>query len=142
MVKKRIDPVDQMVGKLIKRRRLQLGYSQQQLAEAVGVTFQQVQKYERGTNRVSAGKLYFIAQTLRTNVAFFFSQTDVEPGNYHLPQWQQNAVAENQELYGDNAALEQVQELISLFNRITSKDLRKTVLDLCKNIGSIDSVQE
>jgi transcriptional regulator with XRE-family HTH domain len=138
MAKRRIDPIDQMVGKLIKRRRLQLGYSQQQLAEAVGVTFQQVQKYERGTNRVSAGKLYSIAQMLKTNVSFFFSQIEVEGSEYHLPEWQIDAVAESQELYGANATVEQVQDLVAAFNRIPNKRLRQSVLDLCRNLSSVE----
>lgn len=64
--------VDQHVGALIRVRRRQLGISQTDLAHALGVTFQQVQKYERGANRVSASKLYEIAQKLDTPLAAFF----------------------------------------------------------------------
>ena len=64
--------VDQHVGALIRLRRRALGISQTELANALGLTFQQVQKYERGSNRVSASKLYEIAQKLDTPLAAFF----------------------------------------------------------------------
>jgi len=60
------------VGARIRMRRKSMGLSQTQLADSVGITFQQLQKYERGTNRVSASKLYGMAVTLQTSVAWFF----------------------------------------------------------------------
>jgi len=68
--------VDQHVGALIRVRRRALGISQTELAVALGVTFQQVQKYERGANRVSASKLYEIAQKLDTPLTAFFEGLD------------------------------------------------------------------
>lgn len=65
-------PVDVHVGKRIRHRRWMLGTTQQQLAEAVGIKFQQIQKYETGMNRVSASRLWDIAQTLGVPVSFFF----------------------------------------------------------------------
>ena len=64
--------VDIHVGARVRMRRKAMGLSQTQLADSVGITFQQLQKYERGTNRVSASKLYGIAVTLQTSVAWFF----------------------------------------------------------------------
>jgi len=64
--------VDRHVGARIRERRLLLGMSQQQLAEAIGVTYQQAHKYERGLNRISAGRLYGIAQVLGVPVSWFF----------------------------------------------------------------------
>ena len=64
--------VDQHVGMRIRLRRKAVGLSQDKLAEALGLTFQQVQKYERGLNRVSASKLYDIARTLRASIPYFF----------------------------------------------------------------------
>src|SRR5579875_3340915 len=66
------DPIDVEVGARIRVRRKFLSLSQQTLAEALGLTFQQVQKYERGANRVSASKLYEIARALQTPVSYFF----------------------------------------------------------------------
>jgi transcriptional regulator with XRE-family HTH domain len=65
-------PVDVHVGKRIRHRRWLLGMTQQQLAEQVGIKFQQIQKYETGANRVSASRLYDIADTLGVPVSFFF----------------------------------------------------------------------
>jgi len=66
------NPIDLHVGVRIRMRRRMQGVSQEKLAEALGLTFQQVQKYERGANRVSASKLYEIAATLKAPVAYFF----------------------------------------------------------------------
>jgi transcriptional regulator with XRE-family HTH domain len=73
---KAVHHVDVAVGARIRLRRKLLGVTQQELAQALGLTFQQVQKYERGTNRVSASKLYEIARTLQAPVSFFFDEQD------------------------------------------------------------------
>jgi len=69
-------PVDVHVGKRIRHRRWMNGTTQQQLAEAVGIKFQQIQKYETGMNRVSASRLWDIASVLNVNVSFFFEGLD------------------------------------------------------------------
>ena len=74
-------PVDVYVGKRIRHRRWMNGTTQQQLAEAVGIKFQQIQKYETGMNRVSASRLWDIANALDVHVAFFFEGLDAEPDN-------------------------------------------------------------
>lgn len=65
-------PVDEYVGKRVRQRRWMVGFSQQQLGEAVGIKFQQIQKYETGMNRISASRLWDIADTLDVPVTFFF----------------------------------------------------------------------
>src|SRR6266566_4076530 len=70
------DPVDVHVGQRIKERRTSLGISQEKLAAAIGVTFQQVQKYERAANRIGASRLWYLARTLDVPVPFFFSDDD------------------------------------------------------------------
>jgi transcriptional regulator with XRE-family HTH domain len=72
----RVTDVDRHVGTRIRERRVMLGLSQQQLAELVGVTYQQAHKYERGINRLSAGRAYEIAQVLGVPVGFFFEGLD------------------------------------------------------------------
>ena len=67
------DTFDQELGRRIRAHRLRLGYSQEKLGSMLGLTFQQVQKYEKGTNRVSAGRLQRIAEILNTPVMFFYS---------------------------------------------------------------------
>ncbi len=76
--------VDRHVGALIRAKRRAMGMSQSKLAEALGVTFQQVQKYERGTNRVSSSKLYEIAQKLDTPLSTFFEGLDQPAGEEEL----------------------------------------------------------
>ena len=71
-------PVDVHVGKRIRHRRWLVGMTQQQLAEAVGIKFQQIQKYETGMNRVSASRLWDIAAALSVPVSFFFEGLDEE----------------------------------------------------------------
>ena len=66
------DPIDKHVGNRICLRRLDIGCSQTKLAKAVGVTFQQVQKYEKGTNRIAASRLYKLAEILGVPITFFF----------------------------------------------------------------------
>src|SRR5579863_10251055 len=66
------NPIDVHVGLQVRLRRKELKISQEKLAETLGLTFQQVQKYERGSNRISASKLYEIARTLRVSMNWFF----------------------------------------------------------------------
>ena len=66
------NPIDRHVGLRIRLRRKELGISQEKLAESIGLTFQQVQKYERAANRVSASKLWEVARALNTNIAYFY----------------------------------------------------------------------
>src|SRR5215831_6988738 len=70
--KKAPNPIDQHVGSRVRMRRLMLAVSQEKLGAALGLTFQQVQKYERGTNRIGASRLQQISQILQVPVAFFF----------------------------------------------------------------------
>lgn len=70
---KRKEPRDEEIAKRVRALRLQRGLSQTELSQALGVTFQQVQKYERGTNRISAGRLFRIAEVLEVPIAFFFA---------------------------------------------------------------------
>lgn len=82
----RFADADRFVGSRIRERRLMLGLSQQQMAELVGVTYQQAHKYERGINRVSAGRLFDIAQALKVPVGYFFDGLgDDSPSSNDLP---------------------------------------------------------
>ena len=69
---KRFGDVDGHVGRRIRERRLALGISQEKLGNALGISFQQIQKYEVGTNRVAAGRLWDIAKVLEVDVGYFF----------------------------------------------------------------------
>ncbi len=74
----RANIADRHVGMRIRERRIMLGLSQQQLAVMIGVTYQQAHKYERGLNRISAGRLYDIAQVLSVPISWFFEGMDAE----------------------------------------------------------------
>ena len=75
-----INPIDIHVGNRVRMRRIMLGMSQTKLGDAFGLTFQQVQKYEKGTNRISASRLQQCANTLQVPVAFFFEGAPSVPG--------------------------------------------------------------
>lgn len=70
--------IDRFVGMRLRQRRIELGLTQQQMAERIGVTYQQAHKYEKGVNRVASGRLYVIAQALGVEVSYFFE--DLDPG--------------------------------------------------------------
>src|SRR2546429_5690306 len=73
------NPVDKYVGSRVRMRRLMLGMSQQKLGEALGLTFQQVQKYEKGINRIGAGRLQHIASIQQVPISFFFEDAPGPP---------------------------------------------------------------
>jgi transcriptional regulator with XRE-family HTH domain len=75
---------DRYVGARIRERRIMLGLSQQQLAQMIGVTYQQAHKYERGLNRISAGRLYEIAQVLSVPVSWFFEGLSADGGGVEM----------------------------------------------------------
>jgi transcriptional regulator with XRE-family HTH domain len=78
------DPIDIHVGQRLKARRVMLGLSQEKLAESLGLTFQQIQKYERGANRISASRLYHLSRVLDAPVSFFFDDL-AGHGDYAVP---------------------------------------------------------
>ena len=127
-------PVDLHVGARIKLRRSLLGLSQERLGDSLGLTFQQVQKYERGANRVSASRLYDIARILDVPVSFFFD--DYADGG---PRTAASAFgfAESQEAFGlspDLLSRRETIDLVGAYWRITDAAQRRRVLDLIKGM--------
>jgi transcriptional regulator with XRE-family HTH domain len=124
-------PVDRHVGLHIRMRRKALGISQERLAEALGLTFQQVQKYERGANRVSASKLWEIARALKTNVAYFYEGLEDE------------ADATSRGFMGVNAQefllTPEGMELAAAFPRVRKPGLRRKVLDLVRAMAEMEA---
>ena len=129
------NPVDLYVGGRIRMRRRELGISQERLAEAIGLTFQQVQKYERGANRVSASKLYEIARSLQTPVAFFFEGLNdpTSAGAYDPP-----TDIFVHEFLMTNEGL----ELAAVFPKVRKSRLRRRILDLVRTMAEEDEVLE
>jgi transcriptional regulator with XRE-family HTH domain len=114
--------VDRKVGQRVRSRRLEVGMSQERLAELLGVTFQQVQKYEKGVNRIAVSRLWDIATALELPVARFFDGAGGARG-----------VAENRQDYVDDAlATPEGMQLMSLFASIKSQKLRRKVVELVK----------
>jgi len=107
--------VDRYVSMRIRQRRIMLGLTQQQMAELIGVTYQQAHKYETGINRISAGRLYQIARALGVEISYFFE--DVEPGS--------GAQARSQEL------MPQQRMLLELARNFASIKSRKHQEALC-----------
>lgn len=120
------NPVDRHVGLRIRLRRKELGVSQEKLAESVGLTFQQIQKYERAANRVSASKLWEVAQALNTSVAYFFEGLgDPPPGEARRPS------PSVQEFLLTPEGM----ELATTFPRIRRSRVRRRVLDLVRSVA-------
>jgi transcriptional regulator with XRE-family HTH domain len=119
--------VDAHVGARIRLRRKLLGLSQQQLAERLGLTFQQVQKYERGVNRVSASKLYETAQVLQAPVTHFFEGLDGDSAAQAPPQVETTVTAFLLTTEG--------MELAALFPRIPKGRMRHQVLELVRTLA-------
>ncbi|WP_413204426.1 helix-turn-helix domain-containing protein [Rhodospirillum sp. A1_3_36] len=86
------DPLDIEVGRRLRLRRKLLGLSQQQLADSVGITFQQVQKYERGVNRLSSSRLWDFATILGVSVSFFFEDLETADVDRTIPRARQDAL--------------------------------------------------
>ena len=82
----RTQDIDRHVGARVRERRIMLGFTQQQLADLIGVTYQQAHKYERGINRISAGRLFEIARVLSVPVNHFFEGLDSEEGRQISPR--------------------------------------------------------
>jgi transcriptional regulator with XRE-family HTH domain len=127
------NPVDKYVGSRVRMRRIMLGMSQEKLGEALGLTFQQVQKYEKGTNRVGASRIQQISEILQVPVSFLFEGS---PGS--------NAKGEG---FGEAASPAYVSDFLATseglaltraFTRITDSKLRRSIVDLVEQIAERD----
>jgi transcriptional regulator with XRE-family HTH domain len=129
MDKKKPNPIDSHVGSRVRLRRMMLGMSQEKLGEKLGITFQQIQKYEKGTNRIGASRLQNIASVLSVPIAFFFENA---PGPVAL-----NGPAESQstfDMVGFLSSSEGLQ-LNRAFVRISDPKVRRRIVDLVRAIA-------
>ena len=124
------NPIDVHVGARLRLRRTLLGLSQEKLGEAVGITFQQLQKYERGSNRISASRLFNLSQVLEVPVSFFF---DDMPVAGHQPAPATAQPSETEEF--DSMARRETLELVRAYYRIADPSVRKRTFDLVKALG-------
>ena len=130
MAKKSPDPVDKYVGSRVRMRRLMLGMSQTELADGLGLTFQQVQKYEKGTNRMGASRLQHIAHILRVPLAFLFEGAP-QPGG--RPKGMAEAVSPA--YVADFLASSEGLALTRAFTRIRQAKLRRRIVDLVEEVA-------
>jgi transcriptional regulator with XRE-family HTH domain len=141
----RPSPIDVHVGSRIRLRRTLLGMSQERLGDALGLTFQQVQKYERGVNRVGASRLFDISRVLDVPISFFFEDMpegmDATP--ISGPRGRMYGFAEAQEPFSngvdDNLTKRETLELVRAYYRITDPAVRKRVFDLMKSLAPAEA---
>jgi transcriptional regulator with XRE-family HTH domain len=134
-------PVDVYVGSRIRLRRIQLGVSHEDLADALGLARQQVQKYERGANRVGASRLFDIARVLSVPIIFFFEDMPegMEATPMSGPRGRMYGFAEAREPFSnginDNLAKRETLELVRAYYRIPDPAVRKQMFDLMKRLA-------
>lgn len=132
------NPVDVHVGARIRLRRTLLGMSQESLGEAIGLTFQQVQKYERGANRVGASRLWDLSRVLDVPVSYFFDDMDDGVSNLS-PRHIRGAIDEPREARdADPLTRRETLELVRAYYRIPSPQVRRRVFELTKTLGTPD----
>ena len=125
------NPVDKYVGSRVRMRRIMLGMSQEKLGEALGLTFQQVQKYEKGTNRVGASRLQQISEILQVPVSFLFDGGPT--GIHHADGISEGA---SPTYVADFLATAEGLALTRAFTRITDAKLRRSIVELVEQIAA------
>ena len=128
------DPIDVHVGSRVRLRRTLLGMSQDKLGKALGLTFQQVQKYERGANRIGSSRLYKLSQILEVPVSFFFEELPDEKGHNKRGL----AESDGPSFENDNLIKRETLELVRAYYRILNPKIRKSMFDLVKAVGYTD----
>ncbi|VAV89748.1 Transcriptional regulator [hydrothermal vent metagenome] len=133
MVKKNPNPIDVHVGNRVRMRRMLVGMSQEKLGDALGLTFQQVQKYEKGANRVSASRLYQMASTLGVPIQFFFDDMPLATQNANSDGL---AESNNAGLLMDFLNSSEGFQLGRAFSTIEDPNVRRKVLELVKSLST------
>jgi transcriptional regulator with XRE-family HTH domain len=114
------DPVDVHVGKRLRQARLLAGLSQEELGNGIGVSFQAVQKYEQGENRLSASRLYRAATLLRQGVSFFFDALGSDPAQEEAAGFKRDEI-----------------DLVRHYRMIASGEVREQLLQVARRVGEI-----
>ena len=125
------NPVDKYVGSRVRMRRIMLGMSQEKLGEALGLTFQQVQKYEKGTNRVGASRLQQISEILQVPVSFLF-----DGGPSGAANTDGFSEGSSPSYVSDFLATSEGLALTRAFTRITDAKMRRSIVDLVEQIAT------
>jgi transcriptional regulator with XRE-family HTH domain len=130
--KKKPNPIDIHVGSRIRLRRTMLGMSQEKLGESLGITFQQIQKYEKGTNRVGASRLQNISNILTVPVSFFFEDAPGENSSNSTGM----AEASSSNYVVDFLSSSEGLQLNRAFVKIADPKVRRKIVDLVKALGA------
>ena len=133
---RRANPIDIHVGSRVRFRRMLLGMSQEKLGEKLGLTFQQVQKYEKGINRIGASRLYDLAQVLGVPVQFFYEEAPI--GESRADAGDGQAAADGQDEHSIVAFLRSRDglELNRAFVRIPDLKARRAIVDLVRSLAN------
>jgi transcriptional regulator with XRE-family HTH domain len=127
--KKHANPVDAQVGSRVRLRRMLIGMSQERLGELLGLTFQQVQKYEKGVNRIGAGRLFDVARILGVPIDYFYESVSNQLGGRGFSESETSPPV--MEFVSSGEGL----QLSLAFMRIKDPKVRKRVLDLVKSLA-------
>jgi transcriptional regulator with XRE-family HTH domain len=129
------NPVDMHVGQRIRQRRTLLGVTQQKLGQMLGVTFQQVQKYERGANRVGSSRLFDVARVLEVPVSFFFDEMTQQVQARSPGRLMGLAEPKPLAFEPDPTLKRETLELVRAYYRIKDPKMRKRVFELTKSLA-------
>jgi transcriptional regulator with XRE-family HTH domain len=130
------NPIDLHVGKRVNLRRTMMGMSQERLASELGITFQQVQKYEKGLNRIGASRLWDLAQVLGVGVEFFYENMDETSCNNSPRRLSPNQLSDdNVEFFDIDAWLRKdVVALVKAYTKIKDKNVALNILNLVESM--------
>lgn len=134
---RQINPIDIHVGSRVRDRRVRLAMSQGKLGEYLGLTFQQIQKYEKGGNRIGAGRLLLVARVLGVEIAYFYE--GIEPGLSGAEP--RSAEEQSARLVTEFVSSSDGAHLIRAFTKITDAKIRKRVVNLVKSLAQEESVE-
>ena len=139
------NPIDVHVGSRVRLRRMLLGISQEKLGQKIGLTFQQVQKYERGANRISAGRLFDLSIVLDVSISFFFDDLPVEAERAALmPGTEVSDELPSRDKPADSIATVETQHLVESFSQIHDLGVRKRLMELMRSMSGVqdEAVEE
>ncbi len=131
-LKKNPNPVDIYVGRRVRLRRMLVGLSQEKLGISMGLTFQQIQKYEKGVNRIGASRLFRLSEVLEVPVQFFFDGMPASEDAVGSGMAEPKQEAFLYEFLNTRDGL----ELNRAFVKVTDADIRKSVIDLVRSLGT------
>ena len=133
----RASPIDAHVGSRIRLRRTLMGMSQERLGEALGLTFQQVQKYERGANRIGASRLWDLSRVLDCPMSFFFEEMDDATASAS-PRNLSTETRDVEPRENDPMTKRETLELVRAYYRITDYHVRRRIYELAKSLATTD----